>query len=184
MARSWWTWSATSPWRLLPDRTAETVAQWLRTPRGGSDHAGSVQCVCRGRTPRRPWRHAGGRPLSFVAEPRRSPHPGVHDAWPGARRRQCHGAPAARAPARWDERGPGAPTSHAPGRAGPGGPARRAPAGRYDAVWALHRQGWSTVAIAAQVGCSRRTIERYLQTADLARAAAPAPLWAEYPQSL
>jgi len=30
-------------------------------------------------------------------------------------------------------------------------------------VWALHRQGWSTAAIAAQVGCSRRTIERYLQ---------------------
>jgi transposase len=27
----------------------------------------------------------------------------------------------------------------------------------------LHRQGWSTAAIATQVGCSRRTIERYLQ---------------------
>src|SRR5262249_40706449 len=34
---------------------------------------------------------------------------------------------------------------------------------RYDAVWALHRQGWSTTAMAAQVGCSGRTIERYLQ---------------------
>jgi transposase len=34
---------------------------------------------------------------------------------------------------------------------------------RYDTVWALHRQGWSTTAIAAQVGCSCRTIERYLQ---------------------
>lgn len=34
---------------------------------------------------------------------------------------------------------------------------------RYDAVWALHRQGWSTTAIAVQVGCSGRTIERYLQ---------------------
>src|SRR5215468_2827918 len=34
---------------------------------------------------------------------------------------------------------------------------------RYDAVWALHRQGWSTAAIAVQVGGSRRTIERYLQ---------------------
>src|SRR5919108_6123568 len=33
---------------------------------------------------------------------------------------------------------------------------------RYDTVWALHRQGWSTAAIAVQVGCSRRTIERYL----------------------
>ena len=34
---------------------------------------------------------------------------------------------------------------------------------RYDAVWALHRQGWHTTAIAAQVGCSCRTIARYLQ---------------------
>ena len=34
---------------------------------------------------------------------------------------------------------------------------------RYDTVWALHRQGWSTTAIAVQVRCSCRTIERYLQ---------------------
>ena len=34
----------------------------------------------------------------------------------------------------------------------------------YEEVWTLHRQGWSTVAIAAQVGRSCRTIERYLQT--------------------
>jgi transposase len=33
---------------------------------------------------------------------------------------------------------------------------------RYDEVWALHRQGWTTTAIAAQVGRSCRTIERYL----------------------
>jgi transposase len=33
----------------------------------------------------------------------------------------------------------------------------------YEEVWTLHRQGWSTVAIAAQVGRSCRTIERYLQ---------------------
>ena len=41
----------------------------------------------------------------------------------------AHGAPAARAPARWDARGPRAPAAHAPGRAGPRGPARRPPAG-------------------------------------------------------
>src|SRR5262249_41378796 len=34
---------------------------------------------------------------------------------------------------------------------------------RWAAGWALHRQGWSTAAIATQVGCSRRTIERDLQ---------------------
>jgi transposase len=32
----------------------------------------------------------------------------------------------------------------------------------YDEVWTLHRQGWSTTAIATQVGRSQRTIERYL----------------------
>ena len=34
---------------------------------------------------------------------------------------------------------------------------------RYEQAWALHRQGWSTAAIAAQVGRSCRSIERYLQ---------------------
>jgi transposase len=33
----------------------------------------------------------------------------------------------------------------------------------YDQVWALHRQGWTVPAIAAQVGHSRHTIERYLR---------------------
>ena len=33
----------------------------------------------------------------------------------------------------------------------------------YDAVWTLHRQGWTVPAIAAQVGHSRHTIERYLR---------------------
>src|SRR5205807_477753 len=34
---------------------------------------------------------------------------------------------------------------------------------RYDAVWRLHRQGYPIITIAAQVGRSPRTIERYLQ---------------------
>jgi transposase len=33
----------------------------------------------------------------------------------------------------------------------------------YDAVWTLHRQGWTVPAIAAQVGHSRHTIEHYLR---------------------
>src|SRR2546425_7992950 len=33
---------------------------------------------------------------------------------------------------------------------------------RYEQVWALHRQGWTTAAIATQVGRSCPTIERYL----------------------
>jgi len=33
----------------------------------------------------------------------------------------------------------------------------------YEQVWALHRQGWTVPVIAAQVGHSRHTIERYLR---------------------
>ena len=91
------------------------------------------------------------------------PHPRVHDAWPGARRCQHRGGPAARAAARWDRAVsvPPPPTPPAEeARATQRAAHRQA---RYDAVWALHRQGWSTTAIAAQVGCSCRTIERYLQ---------------------
>ncbi len=33
---------------------------------------------------------------------------------------------------------------------------------RYDEVWRLHRQGYPIITIASQVGCSPRTIERYL----------------------
>jgi transposase len=34
----------------------------------------------------------------------------------------------------------------------------------YERVWTYHRQGWTLDAIAAQVGLSRRTVQRYLQS--------------------
>jgi len=34
----------------------------------------------------------------------------------------------------------------------------------YEQVWSSHRQGWTLDAIAAQVGLSRRTVQRYLQS--------------------
>jgi transposase len=34
----------------------------------------------------------------------------------------------------------------------------------YEQVWSSHRQGWTLDAIAAQVGLSRRTVRRYLQS--------------------
>jgi transposase len=34
----------------------------------------------------------------------------------------------------------------------------------YQQVWTYHRQGWTLDAIAAQVGLSRRTVQRYLQS--------------------
>src|SRR5919198_865887 len=62
----------------------------------------------------------------------------------------------ARSPSRCPRRPPPAEEARAAQRA-----VRRQ--ARYNEAWALHRQGWSTAAIAAQVGCSRRTIERSLQ---------------------
>ena len=65
--------------------------------------------------------------------------------------------------ARWDRRGPCATPTHAPARRSSRRPsARPARQARYEQVWTLHRQGWPIAAIAAQVGCSCRTIERYL----------------------
>ena len=84
MARSWWTWSAASPWRCsgADRRTCGAVA--ARASWGGGDRTRSGECVCRGRTPGRPWRHPGGRPLPYTTEPRRSPYPRLHRRIAGA----------------------------------------------------------------------------------------------------
>jgi transposase len=152
------------PAALLPDRTAETLAQWLR------EHPG-VEVIARDRASTYAEGARHGAPeaiqvadrwhllqnLADALEQVFTTHHKALDAVNAVGRQQPVPLPdgAAAVPV------PPPPTPPAEqARAAQRAVRRQA---RYNEVWALHRQGWSTAAIAAQVGCSRRTIERYLQ---------------------
>ena len=152
------------PVALLPERTAEPVAQWLR------EHPG-VAVIARDRA-------------SAYAEGARHGAPGVtqvadrfhllqnlaealtHVFTTHGRALEVVNATAHQQPVLLPDGTRAVPVPPPPtppaeeARAAQRAARRQA---RYEAVWTLHRQGWSTAAIAAQVGCSRRTIERYLQ---------------------
>jgi transposase len=152
------------PVALLPERTAAPVAQWLR------EHPG-VEVIARDRASAYAEGARQGAPaatqvadrfhlLQNLAEALTSvftTHGRVLDAVNATEHQQPVPLPDG--------------TSAVPVPPPPTPPAEQARTAqraarwqaRYDEVWALHRQGWSTAAIAAQVGCSRRTIERYLQ---------------------
>jgi len=152
------------PIALLPDRTAETLAQWLR------EHPG-VQVIARDRssTYAEGARHGAAtatqvadrfhllQNLAEALEPVFTIHHHALTAVNAALRQQPVSLPdgTLAVPV------PPPPTPPAEqARAAQRAAGRKA---RYDEVWLLHRQGWSTAAIAAQVGRSRRTCERYLQ---------------------
>jgi len=152
------------PVALLPDRTAETLAQWLR------EHPG-VQVIARDRSSTYAEGARQGaaaatqvadrfhllQNLAEALEPVFTTHDRALQAVNAAMRQQPvplpDGTVAVAVP---PPPTPPAEEARAAQRA-----ARRQ--ARYDEAWTLHRQGWSTAAIAAQVGCSRRTIERSLQ---------------------
>ena len=152
------------PVELLPDRTAETVAQWLR------EHPG-VEVIARDRASTYAEGARQGAPnatqvadrfhllqnLAEALEPVFTTHDRALQAVNAAIRQQPvplpDGTVAVAVPPP-----PTPPAEEA--RAAQRAVRRQA---RYDEAWTLHRQGWSTAAIAVQVGCSRRTIERYLQ---------------------
>src|SRR5262247_637561 len=152
------------PVALLPERTAETLAQWLR------EHPG-VQVIARDRSSTYAEGARQGAPnatqvadrfhllqnLAEALEPVFTTHDRALQAVNATMCQQPvplpDGTVAVAVP---PPPTPPAEEARAAQRA-----ARRQ--ARYDEAWTLHRQGWSTAAIAAQVGCSRRTIERSLR---------------------
>jgi transposase len=152
------------PVALLPDRTAETLAQWLR------EHPG-VQVLARDRSSTYAEGARQGaasatqvadrfhllQNLTETLEPVFTTYDRVLQAVNAAMRQQPVSLPDGTVAVTV----PPPPTSPAEEARAAQRAARRQ--ARYDEAWTLHRQGWTTAAIAAQVGCSRRTIERYLQ---------------------
>jgi transposase len=153
------------PVALLPERTADTVTQWLR------EHPG-VEVIARDRSSAYAEGARQGAPaatqvadrfhllqnLAEVLDEVFTTHHQVLNAVNAAMRQQ----PVPRADGTSAVPVPPPPTPARVEQQAVQRAARRQ--ALYDAVWTLHRQGWPVAAIAAQVGRSRRTIERYLRT--------------------
>jgi transposase len=157
------------PVALLPDRTAETLAHWLR------EHPG-VEVIARDRSKAYADGAHQGAPAAVQVADRFhllqnlaealdqvfTTHSQTLDAVNTALRQQPvplpDGAVAVPVPS------PDVPTA-AQQRAAQRQARRQ---GAYEQVWALHRQGWSVATIARQVGLSPRTVQRDLQSATFA----------------
>src|SRR5262244_1264290 len=152
------------PVALLPERTAEPVAQWLR------EHPG-VEVIARDRSSTYAEGARQGAPNATQGADRFHLVPNLAEALDPIFTTHHHALDAVNAAARQQPVPLPDGTLAVPVPPPPPPPAEQARVAqraarrqaRYDEAWALHHQGWSTAAIAAQVGCSRRTIERYLQ---------------------
>jgi transposase len=154
------------PVALLPDRTAETLAQWLR------EHPG-VEVIARDRSKAYADGAHQGAPTALQVADRFhllqnlaealdqvfTTHGQALDAVNAALRQQP-------VPLSGGTVAVPVPSTDSPT------PAQQRAAQRqvrrqsaYEQVWALHRQGWTVAAIARHVGMSQRTVQRDLQTA-------------------
>lgn len=152
------------PVALLPERTAAPVAQWLR------EHPG-VEVIARDRASAYAEGARQGAPqatqvadrfhlLQNLRETLDEVFTAHHQALDAVKTAQCH-QPVPLPDGTLAVPVPPPPTPlRAQQQAAQRAATRQA---RYNEVWTLHRQGWTVVAIATQVGRSPRTIERYLQ---------------------
>jgi transposase len=152
------------PVALLPERTAEPVAQWLR------EHPG-VEVIARDRASAYAEGARQGAPAATQVADRWHLLQNLADALEQVFTTQRQALDAVNAtqhqqPVPLPDGAVAVPVPPPPTppreeeRAAERAARRQAV---YEQVWALHRQGWPIVAIAAQVGRSGRTIERYLQ---------------------
>ncbi len=152
------------PVALLPERTAEPVAQWLR------EHPG-VEVIARDRATAYAEGARHGAPTAIQVADRFHLLQNLREALEQVFTTHHQALEAVNAAVRQQPVSLPDGTRAIPVPPPPTPPAEEARAAQraarrqavYDEVWTLHRQGWSTVAIATQVGRSQRTCERYLQ---------------------
>jgi transposase len=153
------------PVALLPDRTADTVTQWLR------EHPG-VEVITRDRSQAYAEGARHGAPAAIQVADRFHLIQNLAEALTQVFTTHGRALDAVNATGRQQPIPLPDGTSAVPVPPPPTPPAEQARAAQcaarrqavYEEVWTLHRQGWGTTAIAAQVGRSCRTIARYLQT--------------------
>jgi transposase len=154
------------PVALLPDRTAETVAQWLR------EHPG-VEVIARDRSSAYAEGARQGASAAIQVADRFHLLQNLAEALHQVFATQSHALDAvnetlSQQPVPLPD---GVAAVPVPPRATPA-PAQQRAAQRqayrqalHEQVWALHRQGWTGAAIAQHVGLSLRTVQRDLRTA-------------------